>query len=269
MRSTILYLLTFVAVGPLLLAFQDENLVPVGVVVQMTGKWTVSQNSDRDLRLYDEILPDETVRTSKSTTNSIKVSMYDGTRWSWDCGGKVPRPCDGTSLALPSPPPSNAGLLWFFKRYFFEQKKGQRTIVTAGRGLNSTDPKSAVLVLAKTIDFSPALEGVPPNRYQLTLRDPNKPEDAGITREIAWPSSGSAVVGDIPSGVYSIELEDDRGERHGPAALVLLLKPKEAVEAQTKFSEMAEFVSHLDGADATTQRAIISRGVYALASGFE
>lgn len=196
MRSTVLYLLTL-AVGPLLLAFQDEDLVPVGVVVQMTGKWTVSQNRDRDLRLYDEILPNETVRTSKSTASSIKVSLYDGTRWSWDCSGKVPRPCDGTSLALPSPRPSNEGLLWFFKWYFFEQKKSQRTIVLAGRGLNSTDPKSAVLVLTKPIDFSRTLEGVPPNRYQLTLRDPNKPEDAGITRQIAWPSSRSADLGDI------------------------------------------------------------------------
>ena len=141
--------------------------------------------------------------------------------------------------------------------------------MTAGRGLDSIVPKSAVLVLANPVDFSPALDGVPPNKYRVTLRDPSKPEDSRITREFAWPSSRGADLSDITPGVYSIELNDDRGERHGPGALVLILNPKQAVEAQKKFSAMADLVSHLDGADATAQRAIISRGIYALAPQFK
>ena len=250
---------------------QDRDLVPVGVVVQMTGSWTVSQNRNRDLHVADEVLPSETIRTPKSSTNSITIWLYDRTSWSWNCAQQIPQPCNGQSLSLPSPPPLDSGLIPFLKKYFSIQAD-PHTIITAGRGIESVSAaesaNNAVLVLTDEIDLTPALQGHPPGRLQIALSNPDNPDEPEIARTVDWPRERSANFGAIAPGIYALDLKKGKDELLGSAATVLLLPPLSAAAAEERFAEIRNFASQFPRDDSKAQRGFLSRALFALALEF-
>ena len=244
-----------------MLSAQNVEVEPVGIVSQLKGEWTRVRDQ-KVLLQGDEILPNDTVRSRPSTIDAIRIAMFDGTVWSKIC--TLADPCDGGSYRLSVAPVPYRSLPAFFKEYFSARKRVP-LIFTASRGLGSVGPKEAVLDMSGgAVNLTPALENLTAGRWRVTVSDPAKGRDTGISQTIDWPGNARLQVGSLPSGVYALDVQSIDGQPLGPPAAILLASPEAAKTARSAYETARDLAARWNGVDAAVVRAFMVQALYAI-----
>jgi len=245
----------------LTLLAQSVGSEPVGIVSQLKGEWTRVRDH-RMLLPADEIFPNDTFRSKPSTNYAIRIAMFDGTIWSKICSSADP--CDGGSYRLPTESVPRRTLAGFLTEYF-SARSHVPIIFTASRGLASKSPKEAVLDMsAGAINLAPAIEEVPAGRWKVTVSDPTKSRDTGISQNIDWPSGARLQIGGLPPGVYALDVQSLNGEPMGQPAAVLLASPELAKMEQSEFESARAIVSRWNDVDSAVVRKFLVQSLYAI-----
>jgi hypothetical protein len=248
-------------VAVLQLSAQNDDVEPIGIVSRLDGEWTRVRDQ-KSLTPGDEIFFSNTVRCDPSTSNAIRIALFDGSVWSKVC--TTQDPCDGGSYRVPTPPTLDRSLLGFLRTYFSARKR-LPIIFTASRAVGSLGPRQAVLaVRAGTIDLAPALEGTPHGRWQITLSDPSKARETGVTQILDWPRDKALRSGNLPVAVYALDVQSESGEPLGPPSAVLVTSPILAEIAQKEFDEARNVSARWTGVDGATIRAFLVQALYAI-----
>jgi hypothetical protein len=243
------------------LCAQASDLTAVGIVAGIKGKWSRVKGDKKLLEVGDEIFPGTTVRTEASTVNFLKVALFDGKVWNQACS--VPKPCEG-SWAIPSPPPPERGFLVFLSSYF-AAKKRVPVIFIASRAAGRTGPREAVLTITGgAIDLSAALGGITAGSWCITLSDPAKPRDSGLTRTLDWPREVSLRVGALAPGIYALDVRSESGDPLGSPAAVLLIDPRSGSGARDEFESAKALAAGWQDVDAAASRAFLVQALYAI-----
>jgi hypothetical protein len=240
---------------------QNDDAGPIGIVSRLKGNWTRVRDQ-KSLTPGDEIFSNNTVRCDPSTSNAIRIALFDGSVWSKICTAEDP--CDGGSYRVPTPPTPERSLLGFLKTYFSARKRIP-IIFTASRAVGSRGPREAVLVLrAGTIDLAPALEGIPAGRWQITLSDPSKARETGVTQTLDWPRDTVLRSGNLPNAVYALDVQSESGEALGPPSAALLMSPGSADTAQNQLEDARNVSARWTEVDSATIRAFLVQALYAI-----
>jgi hypothetical protein len=243
------------------LSAQNGDVEPIGIVSQLKGNWTRVRDQ-RSLTPGDEIFSNNTVRCDPSTSNAIRIALFDGSVWSKACTAQDP--CDGGSYRVPTPATLDRSFMGFLKTYFSARKRVP-IIFTASRAIGSRGPREAVLVVrADLIDLTPALEGVPAGRWRITLSDPSKARDTGVAQILDWPRVTVLRSANLPIAVYALDVQSETGESLGPPSAALLTNPRSAEVAQNEFEKARNVAAHWSEVDDATIRAFLVQALYAI-----
>jgi hypothetical protein len=243
----------------------------VGFVSSIKGKW-VRVRDKKALEYGDEIFSGTTVRTEKSTSNYIKVNLFDGGVWDFACTAR--KPCDEGSYPIKTPAEVNRGLLSFFTTYF-DARKRVPVIFTIARAAGPSKLNEAVIFVNQgELDLSPAFNAVSPGRLRVTLSDPEKPLDSSciqnvtheecFSREIDWPGESTLRVDSAAPGIYALDVQTEDGESLGPPSAILLVESKDAPRIMGEFVEAQRLASKWYGIDSSSIRQFLVQALYAI-----
>ena len=158
-------------------------------------------------------------------------------------------------------------MLGFLKTYFTASKPVP-LIFTASRAVGARGPHDAVLVVTGgAVELTPALAGTPDGHWQVTVSDPSKARDAGITQTLDWPRDTTLRIGNLPAAVYALDVQSETGNPLGPPSAVLLTDPDLAKTARTEFEEARKLSANWTGVDSATTRAFLIQALYAIQMG--
>jgi hypothetical protein len=243
---------------------QDGNVEPIGIVSQLKGTWTRVRDQ-KILANGDEIFPNNTVRSDPSTNNLIRIALFDGSSWSRFCTPQDP--CDGGSYRISVAPAPERSLPGFLSTYF-SARKLVPIIFTASRGVGLTGPQEAVLAYGNgAIDLNPSLRDLPAGKWRVTLSDPSKTRESGVTETVDWPQERMLRGGALTPGVYALDVQGETGEPLGPPAAVLLTPPDRAAVARGEFDQARTLAFGWSGIDTATVRAFLVQALYAIQLG--
>lgn len=245
--------------GVVRLSAQSDS-EPIGIVSRLKGDWTLVREQ-RILAAGDEVFSNNTVRSDPSTSNEIRIALFDGSVWSKVC--TTQEPCEG-SYRIPTPAAQERSLLGFLKTYFTARNRIP-VIFTASRAVGARGPHEAVLVATDgMIELTPALEGTPPGRWQVTLSDPSKARETGVTQTLDWPHDTMLRIGNLPDSVYALDVQSESGETFGPPSAALLTSPQLAETARNEFEEARKLTARWTEVDGATVRAFLVKALYAI-----
>jgi hypothetical protein len=249
-----LVLISFVACA------QDYGTTPIGFVARLQGKW-VRVSDGKELITGDVIFPNTTVRTKELTESSIRIAMFDGTVWTQKC---VPQPpCDAGSYAVPSPSVDQHGFLSFLASYFSAKRKVP-IIFAASRSVDLDGLKDELLeIKGQTIPLSGILQRIPSGRLRLTLSEPISGK-MGPSEEVDWPNQSTMHIGNLPPGLYALDVYDQNNQRIGEPVAVLLLDSTKYPHALSEFRAASALAEKWDDIDSISLRSFLICTLYAI-----
>ena len=261
MRTTVLAAAVLAVAGGAIVGARAQAQAPaVGVVIEVSGKWT-NKRAERALTAGDLLHAGDVVVTSRATSGEIAIALFDsGQIWRQGCSSA--KPCEGT-YAPPTKAAQKTGMWALVSSYWRPERKFPPAFaaVRSGRTL-----PPAVVQAASRIDLGRVLDPLGDGRYTLELSGAiTSPGDApAITRQVRVESDQPVWVEGIHPGLYILRAFDGNGTTvGGPTGLLVA---KDAAAANRWVAELNDAMQAWTGITLATREQMIIRLLYALAS---